>query len=197
MLRYSLFFILIVLLQPADARMYQWVDPDSGRTQLSGTPPAWYRSGGENPRVFVFERGQLVDDTGITVEESRRKQLRQEALIKVEENAEAAKRKAEQSALMRSQLEKEPATPPAIPDLETATQAERDEAQNALEMPSEAQEAPVLSEGQIAELRSLISDWEARNQTRARELIGSGEVTDQEAASRETLRQFLEQNSDQ
>ncbi|MDZ7734825.1 MAG: hypothetical protein U5P41_00710 [Gammaproteobacteria bacterium] len=66
---FIIIIMLVIFMQPAAARMYQWVDPVSGRTQLSGTPPAWYRSGDDAPRVFVFEKGQLVDDTGVTVEE--------------------------------------------------------------------------------------------------------------------------------
>lgn len=48
---------------PAQARMYQWVDTQTGTVQLSGAPPAWYRSTQSGPRVFVFENGRLVDDT--------------------------------------------------------------------------------------------------------------------------------------
>jgi len=31
-------------MQSVQAQMYQWTDPESGTTQLSGKPPAWYRS---------------------------------------------------------------------------------------------------------------------------------------------------------
>lgn len=47
----------------APAQMYQWADARTGTVQLSGSPPAWYRSAQPGPRVFVFENGQLIDDT--------------------------------------------------------------------------------------------------------------------------------------
>lgn len=184
--------MLIMFMQPVAARMYQWTDPVSGRTQLSGNPPAWYRSGGDNPRVFVFEKGQLIDDTGVAVEEAQRRRLRQEALVGAEESAAAAKRKAEQSALLRSRTENSQVEVPVIPESETTARPEDGVEQD----PAVAPETPELTEEQIAELRTLISIWEARNQNRARELIGSGNAPDMDAESRETLRQFLEQNSE-
>nr|MCU0935469.1 hypothetical protein [Gammaproteobacteria bacterium] len=66
---------------PASARVYQWVDPDSGNVYLSGSPPAWYRSGARGPRVQVFERGKLVDDTGREASEQEANALREEALL--------------------------------------------------------------------------------------------------------------------
>jgi len=64
---------------PVAARMYQWQNPATGTTQLSGTPPAWYRGSERGPRVFVFENNQLVDDTGIGVSDAQREALRAEA----------------------------------------------------------------------------------------------------------------------
>jgi hypothetical protein len=61
---------------PAHARMYQWVNPQTGRTQMSGKPPAWYRSDKPGPRVFVFENGRLVDDTARAVGLEERAALR-------------------------------------------------------------------------------------------------------------------------
>lgn len=55
--------LLIAWSGSASARMYQWVDAQSGTVQLSGSPPAWYRGTQAGPRVFVFENGRLVDDT--------------------------------------------------------------------------------------------------------------------------------------
>ena len=49
----------------AQARMYQWVNPNNQQIQLSGIPPAWYRSDNGGPRVRVFELGNLIDDTSI------------------------------------------------------------------------------------------------------------------------------------
>lgn len=44
-------------------RMYAWRDPVSGSLQLAGAPPAWYTARAPGPRVRVFEKGQIVDDT--------------------------------------------------------------------------------------------------------------------------------------
>lgn len=192
---FIIIIMLVIFMQPAAARMYQWVDPVSGRTQLSGTPPAWYRSGGDAPRVFVFENGQLVDDTGISVEEVQRRRLREEALVRAEENTEAAKRKAEQSALLRSRLDDDGTSVPPLPELPDAAPPEDDtlEREAAAETAAEPGE-PELTDEQITELRRLISEWESRNQSRARELLRPEDTRGIEATSRETLREFLDQN---
>ncbi len=61
-------------------RLYQWIDPHTGTTQLSGRPPAWYRADAAGPRVFVFERGLLVDDSSVRLGERDRRWLRTAAL---------------------------------------------------------------------------------------------------------------------
>ena len=71
--------VVLLSIAPATARLYQWRSATTGSTQLSGLPPAWYRSGEQGPRVFVFENNQLVDDTGIAVSIERREALRREA----------------------------------------------------------------------------------------------------------------------
>jgi len=62
--RYYCLLVLVFFCQSTQAQMYQWNDPETGTTQLSGKPPAWYRSVEGGPRVFVFNRGKVVDDTG-------------------------------------------------------------------------------------------------------------------------------------
>lgn len=69
----------LILTATAEARMYQWSDPATGTVQLSGTPPAWYRGAAPGPRTFVFDDGQLVDDTAIPVSELQRRALREQA----------------------------------------------------------------------------------------------------------------------
>jgi hypothetical protein len=61
-----------------EARMYQWSSPGHGTVQLSGSPPAWYRSTTSRPRVLVFENGQLIDDTVMQVPEQYRHVLHAE-----------------------------------------------------------------------------------------------------------------------
>ncbi|MSR15367.1 MAG: hypothetical protein EXR86_12550 [Gammaproteobacteria bacterium] len=68
--------ILLWLALPAAARMYQWVDTVTGSVQLSGAPPAWYRSEMAGPRVLVIERGRTIDDTARAVEPTRSQALR-------------------------------------------------------------------------------------------------------------------------
>jgi hypothetical protein len=75
---------------PATARMYQWVDPVTGSVQLSGAPPAWYRSEVGGPRVVVIERGRTIDDTARTVEPARRDALREAAFGEAAPTAPAA-----------------------------------------------------------------------------------------------------------
>jgi len=116
--------ILIVLMQfctGVHARMYQWVDPDTGTTQLSGKPPPWYRSTGTGPRVFVFENGQLIDDTGIALSEVESERLRHISLLKAEQDTQTAMAKLQQASQQKALLEiqnreAEPVeTLPAIP----------------------------------------------------------------------------------
>ena len=72
--------LLLILTGAAEARMYQWIDPASGTVQLSGVAPAWYRNVDNGPRVFVFDNGELIDDTAVQVPESQRLRLRADAV---------------------------------------------------------------------------------------------------------------------
>jgi len=78
-MRYGLLMILVLLAPPSQARMYQWINAESGSTQLAGKPPSWYRGVGDGPRVIVFEKGKIVDDTSTQVPEWQRVRLRAEA----------------------------------------------------------------------------------------------------------------------
>ncbi|MGH8654943.1 MAG: hypothetical protein ACREYE_23505 [Gammaproteobacteria bacterium] len=78
-MRVGLLLILVLLAPLSQARMYQWVNPVSGSTQLSGKPPSWYRRVGDGPRVIVFEKGKIVDDSATWVPEWQRDRLRAEA----------------------------------------------------------------------------------------------------------------------
>jgi len=98
-------FIQSVLTQSVQAQMYQWTDPESGTTQLSGKPPAWYRSVEGGPRVFVFNRGKIVDDTGIKISDEQRISLRTKAFINAEEDRIAAQQKATEAAKLKAAME--------------------------------------------------------------------------------------------
>ncbi len=69
----------VFLASEVEARIYQWVDPETGTAQWSGRPPAWYRGGRGGPRVLVFENGRLIDDTAAGVPDAERGALRARA----------------------------------------------------------------------------------------------------------------------
>ena len=69
----------ISLSNTSQARMYQWIDPNTGTTQLSGKPPSWYRGTQKGPRIYVIEKGRVIDDTGIKLVDEERRRLREEA----------------------------------------------------------------------------------------------------------------------
>jgi hypothetical protein len=83
-------FLALLALVPQHAaasgeRLYQWQDARTGRTQLSGRPPGWYRAAsGVGPRVLVFSAGRLIDDTALAVSDDLRRALREEALLTVD-----------------------------------------------------------------------------------------------------------------
>jgi hypothetical protein len=66
-----------------EARLYQWNDPRTGTTQLSGRAPAWYRKDRVDPitqpRVLVFDQGKLIDDSHRRVPDEEQAALRAEA----------------------------------------------------------------------------------------------------------------------
>ena len=82
--------LAMVGVAPAQARMYQWTNPGTGLSQLSGVPPSWYRSARSGPRVLVFERGVLVDDTSLPVSAELAQSLRDRAFADVERQKELA-----------------------------------------------------------------------------------------------------------
>lgn len=111
-MRWQLLWVALLAVQPAAARMYQWTDPETGTTYLSGTPPTWYRAeGGSGPRVLVFDSGKLVDDTDRAASQDEKDALREQAL------KELAARREESRA--RAQPEPQVEVPPE-PGLEQA-----------------------------------------------------------------------------
>lgn len=103
----TLLAFMLMLSGAAHARMYQWTEPETGSTQLSGKPPVWYRSESGGPRVFVFYNGHLVDDTAIEVSEDVREHMRQQALVLVEEDRQKAKDKIVKSQELKRKFVKE------------------------------------------------------------------------------------------
>jgi len=130
-----LFIALLLLSSAASARLYQWQDPRSQSMQLSGVPPAWYRSPEGGPRVRVYEDGRLVDDTYIqlngeqsaTMRELAFKALQEERQVlaikrlertmRVEESRrEQARRNAERQAQEEATSNTDEAPPDVLPE---------------------------------------------------------------------------------
>lgn len=161
-----IFVLLLVSTQTASARMYQWVDPESGSTQLSGKPPMWYRSSESGPRVFVFEKSKVIDDTGIEVSKAERDRLRQRAFLQADEDKELAREKIlrskridavlkQQQAGRQAELEKDKPLPPLILEEEVEEEA-----------PSQPRQAETLEE-----MRKLIEDWEKAQTDKAKNVL--------------------------
>jgi hypothetical protein len=173
-----LFISLIMFSSFGHARMYQWVEPDSETTQLSGKPPAWYRSAEGGPRVFVFERGRIIDDTSIEVSNEQRELIRQRAFVKAEEDREAARAKLARANKLKSEFDNK--------DEEMAVQEGSEELVEIPEIPP-----PVLVDDEetgksgeedaiLDEMRSLIADWEKKQSNSARDLIKQINTPDSE-----------------
>ncbi len=159
------FFSQAVLMQFVQAQMYQWTDPESGTTQLSGKPPAWYRSVEGGPRVFVFNRGKIVDDTGIKISDEQRISLRTQAFINAEEDRIAAQQKATEAAKLKAAMENKSEE---ITEENIDVKALPDESQINLEevMAMEKPDDEELMEAEISEeeesiekMKALIEEW--------------------------------------
>ena len=153
--------LLLVFSQNISARMYQWAEPGSGSTQLSGKPPMWYRSATPGPRVFVFDNGRLIDDTGIEVDEDVRQQLRQRAFVLVEEDQQKAKDKLAKSLQLKQKFVKDK---PIETEVEASEEARQeipsDDKLLADEDVFDEQEEDASTEDTVDDLRKLITEWE-------------------------------------
>jgi len=165
MLRILITVAFIVLSFAADARMYQWLDPDNGTTQLSGKPPVWYRSGEVGPRVFVFENGKIIDDTGISVSDTERESLRQQALLKAEEDRTIAREKLLEAKKLQAVLN--PATS------EEQAMLEKEAIQPETSAPKE-KEQPASEQETVDRMKALIQEWETQRTQSAKKLIQPG-----------------------
>ena len=150
------------------ARMYQWVDPATGSTQLSGKPPHWYRSATSGPRVFVFESSQVVDDTGIRVSDTERERLRQEAFLQADEDRQHARDKLLDArrldaALMQKHAMHEDEDAEQAPVVEDILKEEV----AAKPAPPAATDEPTTLE----QMRKLIAEWEKATTEKARGLL--------------------------
>jgi uncharacterized membrane protein len=153
--------ILAVCAGLAEARMYQWSNAATGSIQLSGSPPAWYRSPSPGPRILVFDNGQLIDDTAVPVSEEQRRELRAEALGGRQESEFAEISAADESAL-HDALEN--AAQDGV-DVSAVTEAFNAEQARV----AEADEGAV--EQTVAELKALLDAWDGRRLNEAKALL--------------------------
>lgn len=164
LIRFTLLTFCIVTLS-AEARMYQWIDSETGTTQLSGKPPAWYRTGGHGPRIFVFDSGQLVDDTGIKVSVEQRELLRQRSFDIA--NEESIKEKAKSILSKRDRRVEEEEL---LEEEVTETVAEADDIEEVTD-DSEAVTTEDLSGLSVEDMKDLILEWEELQKQKAKEII--------------------------
>ena len=161
-----------LFISSADARMYQWIDPDSGTTQLSGKPPAWYRGASGGPRVFVFDEGRLIDDTAVAVSDEVRQRMRQQSFVLAEEDRQEAQEKLVRSKELKEKFkdkdveldssESEVAVDelPELVETDIEYQLEQDQEQDSS-----------ATEEQMEQLKKIIADWEASQTESAKKVL--------------------------
>ncbi len=173
-LRRLILLLLMLNSHHAFARMYQWVEPDTGTTQLSGKPPAWYRSADGGPRVLVFDKGRLVDDTAIELAEDVRRNLRKQAFILAEQDRQLAKEKLVKAKQLKRQFATdeidEQVSQLVVEEEQTATaDAVIDELQR---QGTGLSEEALSEEKQMADrLREMISEWEETRIEKAKQTL--------------------------
>ncbi len=138
-------------LSAAPTRMYQWLSPSTGNTQLSGSPPAWYRGAAGGPRVLVFEDGRLVDDTAVAVAPAEGEVLRRRAFEDERGRAVGA-----------------PPIAGAGESVEPAGQAPPPEATKG---PAETEAGQGVDPEMVARLKEIISAWDRAQLEQASRLL--------------------------
>ena len=160
-----LFFSQSILMESVQAQMYQWADPETGTTQLSGKPPTWYRSAEGGPRVFVFNRGKIVDDTGIEISDEQRISLRTKAFVSAEEDRLAAKQKAMHAAKLKAAMQKnsDEETGEDTDDKALSGESQVDSIEAmVMEMPDDKELIEIeTSEDEVAieKMKAIIAEW--------------------------------------
>lgn len=172
-------FLLLLASLPLQARMYQWTNPDTGTTQLSGTPPAWYRGTEQGPRVYVFERGQLVDDTAQAVTEEQRLSLRRQAFMAADKDK-RTRAEAERTARLRATVEKLLGKKASAEELKEILQGSPETSSPAGAEPVSAEPVETAAtsstsatarEPNTERLKALVEHWERARTDKARRLL--------------------------
>ena len=160
------------------ARMYQWQDPDTGTTYFSGTPPSWYRTDEPGPRVVVFEKGRIIDDTSIRLSGEASDELRLRAIARAEEDREIARQKAmaaEELKAMMESSESEDLMTLDMPVETTETVPEPDAIAQEDVILSNMEGSPGLEGLTTEQMRALILQWELEKTEQAkREIYNNG-----------------------
>lgn len=172
-IRLSILVILAFTILSAHARMYQWVDPASKITQLSGKPPVWYRSKKGGPRVIVFENNRVVDDTNIRVSDVEQEALRRQAFLETETSRKVAREKLVQAKRLEAMSEQtEGDETQAAPKL-TPPAVQADKAAPVVNSP-EPPPVAATNAAMVNRMRQLIQEWENKNAASARAVIKPG-----------------------
>lgn len=156
----ALLAIVLLFSEGVYARMYQWTEADTGSTQLSGKPPMWYRSASSGPRVFVFDNGRLIDDTGIEVDDEVRQQLRQRAFVLVEEDQQKAKDKLTKSLELKQKFVEDKPKKTELEDFEDSPQQIPVDEELIVDENNTDDQDAAGTEDTVDDLRKLITEWE-------------------------------------
>ena len=178
-MRHYCLMILLFFSQAVQAEMYQWDDAETGTTQLSGKPPAWYRSVEGGPRIFVFNHGKIEDDTGIDVSDQQRIALRTNAFIRAEEDRLAAKEKAMEAAKLKAMIDRKAETSSGQNSedselLDESQEIVAIEGPDEIETGEEAMDEDKEEEDSIKKMKALIAEWENKRTEDARALLQQG-----------------------
>jgi len=167
MLRIFLLCFLLCTSAGVHARMYQWIDSDSGSTQLSGKPPTWYRTSESGPRIFVFDKGRIIDDTDIKVSDVERDRLRQQAFLKAEEERAVAREKLLQARRLKASIDQQKEMEEGL-----LVDVDLDETQGMETSDDTVTDTLVDTQDLTSDdMRNLISEWERQRTENAKELI--------------------------
>ena len=174
---------LLLISGLVEARVYQWINPTTGNSQLSGKPPAWYRSESSGPRVLVFENNKLVDDTAILVDEAHRINLRNTAFNIASDAEKVAISREKAVARLEQQIQSLVESPEMAVYLKTpVTESEKPEWRDHSEKVSEirtgkpetaGEKSDESSDERVERLKALISTWEKNQTESARTLLES------------------------
>ena len=172
-MRILLILLFSVITTVVEARMYQWAEPEVGTTQLSGKPPAWYRSAAGGPRTFVFDKGRLIDDTAVKVSDDVRQRLRRQAFVLAEEDYQKAQEKMAKAQELKQKYKKAKPGKTRIDDTDKQDSDIEFVAEPLFpeENQAEDEEKDNPADKSLDELRAMIADWERQQTESAKQAL--------------------------